>query len=108
MGELEARAKGKMAQAEIETINQLKAKQQELEKKGQDLKAAGDSKIEQVEAQIEPELRLVKDLVGTTRHEIQESELNRLTGRGEWQRTRLSSFPSNTVQFRTNGRAPRN
>jgi hypothetical protein len=58
--EFEAGAKGKMAQAEIETINQLKAKQQELEKKRQDLKTTSDSKIEQVKAQIEPELAKLK------------------------------------------------
>jgi DNA repair exonuclease SbcCD ATPase subunit len=58
--EFEARAKGKMAPAEIETINQLKAKQQELEKKRQDLKTASDSKIEEVKAQIEPELAKLK------------------------------------------------
>ncbi len=58
--EFEAGAKGKMAQAEIGTINQLKAKQQELEKKRQDLKTASDSKIEQVKAEIEPELAKLK------------------------------------------------
>ena len=40
---LEAHAKGKLAQSEIDTINRLKAKHQEIEKKvHQDLKTAGE------------------------------------------------------------------
>jgi DNA repair exonuclease SbcCD ATPase subunit len=58
--ELEARAKGKMAQAEIETINHLKAKQQEIEKKRQDLKTSGDAKVEQVKAEIDAEMAKFK------------------------------------------------
>jgi tRNA U54 and U55 pseudouridine synthase Pus10 len=54
--EFETRAKGKMAQAEIETINQLKTKQQEIEKKRQDLKTASGAKIERVKSEIDPEL----------------------------------------------------
>jgi hypothetical protein len=51
LGELEARAKGKMAQAEIDAINHLKAKRQEIEKKLQELKTVGDAKVEQVKAE---------------------------------------------------------
>ncbi|HEX8800483.1 MAG TPA: hypothetical protein VF772_17825 [Terriglobales bacterium] len=40
---LEAHAKGKLAQSEIDAINRLKAKHQEIEKKvHQDLKTAGE------------------------------------------------------------------
>jgi predicted RNase H-like nuclease (RuvC/YqgF family) len=43
---LEAHAKGKLAQSQIDAINRLKAKHQEIEKKvRQDLKAAGEVAI---------------------------------------------------------------
>ncbi len=54
--EFEARAKGKAAQAEIDTINQLKVKKQEIEKKREELKTSGDAKAEQIKAQIGAEL----------------------------------------------------
>ncbi len=58
--EFEARAKGKAAQAEIDTINQLKVKKQEIEKKHQDLKTSGDAKVEQVKAEIDTEMAKFK------------------------------------------------
>jgi hypothetical protein len=58
--ELEARAKGKLAQAEIETISHLKAKHQEIEKKRQDLKTSADAKAEQVKAEIDAEMAKFK------------------------------------------------
>jgi tRNA U54 and U55 pseudouridine synthase Pus10 len=58
--EFEARAKGKMAQAEIETIRHLKAKRHEIEKKSQELKASGEAKVEQVKAEIDAELAKFK------------------------------------------------
>jgi len=60
LGDFEARAKGKMAQAEIDTINQLKTRYQEIDKKRQDLKTAGDAKVEQVKAEIETEVAKLK------------------------------------------------
>ncbi len=60
LGELEASAKGKMAQAEIDTINHLKTKQQEIDKKRQDLKTTGDAKVEQVKAEIDAEVAKLK------------------------------------------------
>jgi hypothetical protein len=60
LDELEARAKGKMAQAEIETISHLKATQQEIEKKRQELKTSGDAKIEQVKSEIDAQIAKLK------------------------------------------------
>src|ERR1019366_9897115 len=60
LGELEARAKGKMAQGEIDAINHLKAKHQEIEKKRQELKTVGDAKVEQVKAEIDAHVTKLK------------------------------------------------
>ena len=60
LGEVEASAKGKMAQAEIDTINRLKAKHQEIDKKRQDLKTVGDAKVEQVKAEIDADVSKLK------------------------------------------------
>ena len=56
LGEFESRAKGKMGQAEIDTINRLKTKHQEIDKKRQDLKTVGDAKVEQVKAEIDADV----------------------------------------------------
>ena len=45
LDEIEAQAKKKKAQAEIETITDLKARKQEIDKKWQDLKTAGEAKV---------------------------------------------------------------
>ena len=60
LGEFEAHAKGKMAQAEIDTINRLKSKHQEIEKKRQDLKTVSDAKVGQVKAEIDAEVAKLK------------------------------------------------
>lgn len=60
LGEFEARAKGKMAQAEIDTINHLKTKQQQIDKKRQDLKTVGEAKVEQAKAEIDSEIAKLK------------------------------------------------
>jgi len=60
LGELEAHAKGKMAQAEIDTINRLKSKHQEIDKKRQDLKTASDAKAGQVKAEIDADVAKLK------------------------------------------------
>jgi ABC-type phosphate transport system auxiliary subunit len=57
---LEARAKSKMAQAEIETIGHLKATQRELEKKRQDLKTSVDAKVQQIKSEIDKEMATFK------------------------------------------------
>jgi hypothetical protein len=53
---LEQTAKGKIAQAEIDAINQLKTKRQEIDKKWQELKTAAAVKADQIKAEIESEL----------------------------------------------------
>ena len=60
LGEFEARAKGKAAQAEIDTINHLKTKQQEIDKKRQDLKTTGEAKVEQIKTEIDAEVAKLK------------------------------------------------
>jgi len=57
---LEASAKSKMAQAEIDTINHLKTKQQEIDKKRQDLKTTGEAKVEQIKTEIDAEVAKLK------------------------------------------------
>ncbi len=54
--EIDARAKGKMAQAEIDAINSLKSKRQEIDKKHQDLKTSGEAKAAQIKAEIEADM----------------------------------------------------
>lgn len=63
LGELEARAKGKAAQAEIDTINRLKTKHQEIEKKRQVLKTVGDAKVGEVKAEIDADVAKLKALL---------------------------------------------
>jgi len=58
--DIEAQAKGKMAQAEIDSINSLKVKRQEIEKKRQDLKTSGEAKATQIKAEIEAEMAKFK------------------------------------------------
>jgi uncharacterized protein YicC (UPF0701 family) len=63
LGEFEARAKGKAAQGEIDTINRLKSKHEELDKKRQELKTVGDAKVEQAKAEIDAEVTRLKSSV---------------------------------------------
>lgn len=60
LGEFEASARGKMAQTEIDTINQLKTRHQEIERKRQELKTAAGQKIDQVKAEIDAGLAKLK------------------------------------------------
>lgn len=60
LGDFEARAKGKMAQAEIDTVNRLKTKHQGIDKKRQDLKTSGQAKVGQAKAEIDTELAKLK------------------------------------------------
>src|SRR5262249_48376111 len=60
LGEFEARAKSKKAQAEIEAINHLRTKHQEIEKRRQNLKTIGEAKVEQFKAEIDAEVAKLK------------------------------------------------
>jgi len=57
---LEASAKGKLGQAEIAAINDLKTKSQEIDKKSQDLKTTGEAKAAQLKAEIDADLAKFK------------------------------------------------
>src|SRR5262249_16100679 len=58
--EFEANVKAKCSPAQIETINGLNAKQQEIENKRQELKPAGDAKAGQVKAEIDADVAKLK------------------------------------------------
>jgi hypothetical protein len=58
--EIEAHAKGKLAQAEIEAIKTFNVRRQEIEKKRQDLKTVGEAKAAQVRAEIESDIAKLK------------------------------------------------
>lgn len=73
LGELEARAKGKMAQGEIDAINHLKAKHQEIEKKRQELKTVGDAKVEQVKAEIDAHVTKLKSSLAVLATRLKEA-----------------------------------
>jgi F0F1-type ATP synthase membrane subunit b/b' len=60
LGEFESRAKGKASQTEIDTINRLKSKHQEIDRKRQELKTAGDAKFGQVKAEIDADVAKLK------------------------------------------------
>jgi hypothetical protein len=61
LDEIEAHSRKKKAQAEIETITDLKARKQEIDKKWQDLKSAGEAKVgSQVKADIEADIAKFK------------------------------------------------
>ena len=57
---IEARAKGKLAQAEVNAINGLKTMRREIDKKSQDLKTSGEAKAAQIKAEIEADLAKFK------------------------------------------------
>src|SRR6516225_9628151 len=60
LAEFEARAKGKLGQVEINTINHLKTRQQELERKRQQLKMVSDEKGERLRADFDAEMAKLK------------------------------------------------
>jgi|SRR5215831_13971011 len=60
LGEVEARVKGKAAQAEIDTINNLKTKHHEIDRKRLELKTLGDAKAGQVKAEIDADVAKLK------------------------------------------------
>lgn len=57
---IEARAKGTMAQAEIDALDSIKTKRQEIDKKRQDLKASGEAKAAQLKTEIEADVVTLK------------------------------------------------
>lgn len=63
LAELEARAKSRMAQAEIDAASRLKTKHQEIDKKRQNLKSAGEAKLPQAKAEIDADLANLKNSV---------------------------------------------
>lgn len=63
LGEVEARAKDKMSQAQIDTINRLKKQHDEIEKKRQALKTVGEPKMAQAKAEIDSEMAKLKSSV---------------------------------------------
>jgi len=60
LSEFEAHAKAKASPAQIEIINRLKAKHQEIDKKRQELKTASEPKAEQVKAEIDTDVAKLK------------------------------------------------
>jgi len=56
LGEFEARAKGNLAQGEIDTLHRLKTKQLEIDKKRQVLKTLGDAKFGEAKAEIDADV----------------------------------------------------
>jgi hypothetical protein len=60
LGEFEARVKGKGAQAEIDTINDLKHKHREIDRKRLELKTLGDAKAGQAKAEIDADVAKLK------------------------------------------------
>jgi hypothetical protein len=57
---IEARAKGTMAQAEIDAIKDLKTKRQQIDKKHQDLKTSSEAKAAQLRAEIDADMAKLK------------------------------------------------
>jgi len=60
LAELEARAKGKVAQAESNLIHDLKTRHREIDKKLHELKTIGDANAEQVKAEIDAHVDKLK------------------------------------------------
>ena len=58
--EFEARDKHRTAQAEIDAINHLKKRKQEIETRRQELRTASDARIQQVKSQIDTDLAKLK------------------------------------------------
>jgi len=61
LGEVEAHLKATGAQGEIDTINDLKTKHHEIERKRQELKTVGDAKAGQVKAEIDADVAKLKN-----------------------------------------------
>ena len=58
---LESAAKGKMAQVEVDALNQLKTRRQEIENKRQELKTAAAAKAAQLKTEIESDVAKFKE-----------------------------------------------
>lgn len=53
---IEASAKGKLAQAEVDAINSLKKQRQEIDKKSQHLRTSAETNAAQIKAEIEADI----------------------------------------------------
>lgn len=58
--ELEARGKGKLAEAQIDLFNDVKKRHREIETKLHELKTVGDAKADHVKAEIDAHLTKLK------------------------------------------------
>jgi hypothetical protein len=54
--QIEARGKEKLTQVQIDSINLLKSKRREIERKREDLSTAGDAKAAEIKAEIEADV----------------------------------------------------
>jgi hypothetical protein len=72
--ELESRAKGKVAQGEIDAIHNLRTRHHDIERKSQELKTVGEAKAETVKAQIDTELATLKSSVAELATKIQHAK----------------------------------
>ena len=60
LSELEARAKSRMAKAEIDTASHLKTKHQEIDRKRQNLKTVGHAELAHATAEIDADVANLK------------------------------------------------
>ena len=60
LGEFEARAKSHASQAEIDTLNDIRTKHREIERRRQELKTLGDAKVGQVTSEIDADVAKLK------------------------------------------------
>ena len=58
--EFEAHVRGKAAEVEVQAINSMKAKHQDIEKKRRQLKTAGEAGAAQIKAEVDAELANLK------------------------------------------------
>src|SRR5579883_756086 len=61
--ELEGHVRGKLAQAEINLVNDVKTRQHEIDKKLQQLKTVGDAKSDQIKAEIDAHVANLKTML---------------------------------------------
>jgi hypothetical protein len=60
LAEFEARAKGRIAQSEIDTLNHLRTKHHEIERRRQDLKTIAGARVEQHKSEIDADIAKLK------------------------------------------------
>ena len=74
LDQVEARVKGKAAQSDIDVIQRLKTKHQEIERRRQELKTAGEAKVEQIKSQIDAELAKLKSSVAEVAAKVEHAK----------------------------------